>query len=101
MSMMSRLSQSTPQAIAYRQAQALQAEREQQRISKRKARKRYRPPAFYRRVANDMGWPKCDNVFIAAIEGACVTEAEYKADPKKCQQRIYGAVEEIAPSWYY
>ena len=101
MSMMSRLASSTPEAIAYRQSQALQAEREQERAAKRRQRKRYRPPAFYRRVANDMGWPKCDDVFIASIEAACVTEAEYKANHEECQQRIYAAVEELAPRDYY
>ncbi len=49
---------------------------------------------FYIAVAQDMDMP-CDDDFVSAIEGACVTQPEYANDPAGCHQRINGALEEI------
>lgn len=49
---------------------------------------------FYEKVATDMD-NVCDDEFITAIEGACITQAEYARDPQACHQRIRAAFEEM------
>jgi hypothetical protein len=49
---------------------------------------------FYEQVATDMD-NVCDDEFITAIEGACITREEYERDPDACHARIRGAFEEM------
>jgi len=50
--------------------------------------------AFYGQIADALGMPLDDDL-VTAIEGACVTQAEWQADPQSCKARIRGAMEEM------
>ena len=45
-------------------------------------------------IAERLG-AELDGDLIMCIEGACITEAEWGADPDSCLQRIRGAMEEM------
>lgn len=50
---------------------------------------------FYQQIAADMQ-TTLDDELIMAIEGACITQAEYQANAFECRQRIRGALEETS-----
>lgn len=49
---------------------------------------------FYSEIADRMVEPLND-LMIDAIEAACITEAEWQADPNDCVNRVHGALEEM------
>ena len=49
---------------------------------------------FYSEIAEHFMGGLRDDV-IDAIEAACITEAEWQADPDSCIYRVHGALEEM------
>lgn len=49
---------------------------------------------FYQQIADSMNMV-LDDELICAIEGSCVTQAEWAADESSCKSRIRGALEEM------